>query len=124
MSEDTMRYNPVYVSILIYADDIILSAPSVKALQLLLEVCDQELDSLNMFINAKKSYCIRIRSHFNFDCHPPVTRDNRELKWCGSIRYLGVYVTSATVFRCSVSHNKQATYRAFSAIFGKVGRAA
>ena len=29
-----------------------------------------------------------------------------------------------TVFRCSVSHNKQATYRAFNAIFGKVGRAA
>jgi len=30
----------------------------------------------------------------------------------------------ATVFWCSVSHNKQATYRAFNAIFGKVGRAA
>ena len=42
-----------------------------------------------------------------------------------SIRYLiGVYITSATVFLCSVSHNKQATYRTFNAIFGKVGRAA
>ena len=53
-----------------------------------------------------------------------LTKDNRELKWCGSIRYLGVYITSATVFRCSVSHNKQTTYGAFNAIFGKVGRAA
>ena len=79
-----------------------------------LEVCEQELHSLDMFINAKKSYCIRIGPRFNIDCHPLVTRDNHELKWCGSIRYLGVYITSATVFRCSVSHNKQATNRAFN----------
>ena len=79
--------NSVYVSILLYADDIILSAPSVKALQLLLGVCEQELDSLDMFINAKKSYCIWIDPRFNIDCYPLVTRDNRELKWCCSIRY-------------------------------------
>jgi len=72
----------------------------------------------------KKSYCIRIGPRFKIDCHPLVTKDNRELNRCGSIRYLGVYITSATVFRCSVSHNKQATYRAFNAIFGKGGRAA
>jgi len=35
--------NSVCVSILLYSDDIVLSAPSVKALQLLLEVCEQEL---------------------------------------------------------------------------------
>jgi len=109
------------VSILLYADDIVLTAPSVTALQCLLEVCERELD---MLINAKKSYCIRIGPRFKIDCHPLVTKDNRELKWCGSNRYLGVvYITSATVFRRSVSHNKQATYRAFNAIFGKVGRA-
>ena len=44
--------------------------PSVKALQLLLEVCEQEFDSLDMFINAQKSYCIRIGPRFNIDCHP------------------------------------------------------
>ena len=77
---------------MLYADDIILSAPSVKALQLLLEVCEHELDSLDMFINARKSYCIRIGPRFNIDCHPLVTRDNRELKWCGSIRYLDAVV--------------------------------
>ena len=46
--------NSVCVSILLYADGIILSAPSLKAIQLLLEVCEQELFSLDMFINAKK----------------------------------------------------------------------
>jgi len=51
-------------------------------------------------------------------------RDNHELAWCSSIRYLGIYITSAMTFRSSVNHNKEATYRAFNAIFGKVGRAA
>ena len=52
--------NSVCVSILLYADDIVLSAPSVTALQCLLEVCERELDNIDMLINAKKSYCIRI----------------------------------------------------------------
>jgi len=34
------------VSILLYADDIVLSAPSVTALQCLLEVCERELDNI------------------------------------------------------------------------------
>jgi len=79
--------NSVCVSILLYADDIVLSAPSVTALQCLLEVCERELDNIDMLINAKKSYCIRIGSRFKIDCHPLVTKDTRELKWCGSIRY-------------------------------------
>ena len=48
------------------------------------------LDNIDMLINAKKSYCIRIGPRFKIDCHPLVTKDNCELKWCGSIRYLGV----------------------------------
>jgi len=114
--------NSVCVSILLFADDIVLSAPSVTALQCLLEVCERELDNIDMLIDAKKAYCIRIGPRFKIDCHPLVTKENCELKWCGSICYLGVYITSATVFRCSVSHNKQTTYRAFNAIFGKGGR--
>jgi len=51
--------NSVCVSILL-SDDIVLSAPSVTALQCLLEVCERELDNIDMLINATKSYCIRI----------------------------------------------------------------
>jgi len=116
--------NSVCISILLYADDIILTAPSVSTMQHLLDVCQQEIDYVDMSINAKKSFCIRIGPRFNVVCCRVVTRDNHELAWCSSIRYLGRYITSATTFRSSVNHNKQATYRAFNAIFGKVGRAA
>jgi len=47
------------VSILMYADDILLLAPTVSALQRLLNVCQCELQYLDMAINAKKSVCTR-----------------------------------------------------------------
>jgi len=37
-----------------YADDILLLTPSVTALQKLLWVCEQELDSIDMAIDDKK----------------------------------------------------------------------
>jgi len=47
-------------SILLYADDIVLLAPSVHSLQLLLHTCENKLSSLDMRLNNKKSVCIRI----------------------------------------------------------------
>jgi len=42
------------MSILLYADDILLVAPSVTALRRLLLLCEQELTWLDMSLNAKK----------------------------------------------------------------------
>ena len=46
--------------IVLYADDILLLAPSISALESLLNLCERELDQLDMVINNKKSCCIRI----------------------------------------------------------------
>jgi len=43
------------MNILLYADDIILLAPSVTALQQLLLLCEEELSLLGMSLNVKKS---------------------------------------------------------------------
>jgi len=50
----------VCVSILIYADDILLIAPSVSGLQTLVNICETELMNVDMSINVKKSVCIRV----------------------------------------------------------------
>jgi len=47
-----------------------------------------------------------------------------KLRWHDKIRYLGVYITSSSVYSCSISHSKQVVYRSFNATFGKVGRIA
>jgi len=54
-------------NLLLYADDILLSAPSVSALQSLLHVCEQELLQLYMAINLRKSSCTHIGARFNSD---------------------------------------------------------
>ena len=50
----------ICISILLYADDILL----VTSLQQLLLVCEQELMWLDMSLNVKKSSCIRIGARY------------------------------------------------------------
>ena len=46
--------------IILYADYILLIAPSISELQSLFHLCEIELNWLDMSINEKKSCCIRI----------------------------------------------------------------
>ena len=48
-----LQNNRIGTFVVMYADDILLLAPSVTALQKLLWVCEQELDSIDMVVNAK-----------------------------------------------------------------------
>ena len=45
--------------IILYAGDILLIAKSVTALQRMLWSCEQELNSIDMVINVRKSCCMR-----------------------------------------------------------------
>jgi len=85
----------VCVSVILYADDILLIAPSVTALQQLLYVCEAKLGLLDMAINVGKSTCMRIGARHNVKCMNISTADGREILWYDKIRYLGIYVKSA-----------------------------
>ena len=41
-----------------------------------------------------------------------------------NLRYLGIYIVSGKTFRCCLDNAKKSFYRAFNAIFGKIGRSA
>jgi len=56
--------------IVLYADDILLLAPTVSQLQKLLTSCERVLDQLDMAINSKKSCCLRIGQRHNNPCAP------------------------------------------------------
>jgi len=108
-----------------YADDIILLAPSVSALQHLLEdVCESELQYFDMSINVNKLLCTMVGSRHAQPCRNLFTLDAREIVWRESIRYLGVYFVSSKSLKCSLSNSKRSFYRSFNAIFGKVCRLA
>jgi hypothetical protein len=49
----------ICVCIFLYADDILLLAPSVTGLQTLVNICENELLNLDISLNVNKSLCIR-----------------------------------------------------------------
>jgi len=115
----------VCISILLYADDILLVAPSVTSLQRLLLVCEHELMWLEMSLNAKKSSCIRIDARCCAKCRNIVKTGGQELSWAKSeVRYFEVFIEAASSFKCSLDNAKRSFYRSFNSILGRVGRVA
>ena len=109
-------------SIFLYADDILLVAPSVHMLQEMLNCYETELMWLDMRINANKSACIRFGTRYDTDCFQIVTANVDIIEWVKSILYLGVYFVSGRFFKCNRDHAKSSYYRSFNAIFGRIGR--
>ena len=118
------HYKNVSLCIFMYADDILLLAPSVNALQQMIYICENELELLDMVLNPKKTVCMRIGPRFNATCNNLCTGSGVNLIWVEMFRYLGVFLVSSREFRCSYDEAKKSFYRAFNAIFGKVGRLA
>jgi len=104
------RIHAICTAIFLYADDVILLAPSVFALQSLVDICASDLEFLDMAINVKKSACLHFGSRCrNVCCALAVS--GHFIKWVESARYLGVYLASSTNFKCSFSHNKAGFWR-------------
>ena len=54
--------------VLAYFYMLILLAPSVQALQSLVNICESELSSLDMSVNTKKSACVRFGTRYRTAC--------------------------------------------------------
>ena len=77
-----------------------------------------------MSIDVNKSSCIRVGLRYNSLCSNLTTLDGREIMWTNQVRYLGVYLVSSKALSCNYDLIKKSFYRAFNAIYGKVGRLA
>ena len=110
--------------VLLYADDILLIAPSIEELQRVFAACEGELNLLDMCINVKKSCCLRIGPRYDSKGASVTTMSGYSLPWINEIRYLGTYIINGRQFCCSLSHAKRSFHRSVNAVFGKVGRLA
>lgn len=124
MSNLGCRYKHRPVSIIIYADDIILLSPSIEALQNMLHLCEIELAWLDMALSAKKSSCMRIGPRYDAQCADLTTLNGERLLWVKSSRYLGIHIVASKLFKCCFSDSRKAFYRAVNSILGKIGRSA
>jgi hypothetical protein len=75
----------VFVSIIFYADDILLLAPSVDSLQRLVRICEYELKILDLTINFKKSACTRIGPRCDALCSDITTIGGVSVQWADTI---------------------------------------
>jgi len=58
------------VCVILYADDILLIAPSVCDLDALVKTCEFELDKFDVVVNTRKSCYLRIGPRNNASCQP------------------------------------------------------
>ena len=92
------------VYIVLYADDILLLAPSDGELHNLLATGEVELDLIDMAINIKKSCCMRIGPRNHVCCASISCASGILLPWVSEMRYLGNFIVRSRVFRCSLAH--------------------
>ena len=107
------------VSILLYADDIVLLAPTEEDLQSMLDVLSNWSSKWRIFVNKKKTKTV----HFRKSTMPQSTF---EFKCCGSIveyvssyKYLGVTVSEHLDFTENAEILGQASGRALGSVISK-----
>ena len=103
-----------------YADDIMLMSLSVSDLQLMLNMCNNVFNDLDLPINVAKCHCLRIGPRYKSPC-ASLKMQGVDLNWVESIKYLGVTICKAKTFKCQWDEAKGKFFRASNAILGKIG---
>jgi len=112
------------IAIILYADDILLLAPSVDSLQKLVHIVELELFELDMSLNTKKSVCIRFGPRYQSPCCSLKSIKGDDILWVASCRYLGVWLKASRQFKIDLTHCKKSFFRAVNSLLSKVLRIA
>ena len=116
------NFGTLCLGVLMYADDLILISASVCNLQLMINICVDELKNLDLKINVKKSKCIRIGKCFNNLCSNLVIEGNA-VPWSNCLTYLGVTIKSCSKFTVDLKPARCKFYRAFNSLYSKIPKA-
>jgi len=90
--------------------------------KLLHNYCELELNSIDMVVNSKKSFCLRVGPRYDVKCSKVVSSTGQVIPWSNKIRYLSMYIIGSRKFKCWLVIAKKSFYRAANAILGKFGR--
>ena len=109
----------VFLSILLYADDMALLAPSLRGLQKLLLATEDYCKAWDIMLNAKKSKNMSFGKKHSLT---PLQLDGKDIEWVDSWQYLGVTLKSHTRFNCCIDEKIKSFYRSANAILRVEGR--
>jgi hypothetical protein len=106
------------MSIFMYADDLILLSGSIRDMQSMINICENEISKLDMKINVKKSCCIRIgRYHDRYVTN--ILYNGDILSWCQQTKYLGLTFFASNRLTIDLKNCTSKFYRAFNSIYSK-----
>jgi len=105
-----------YLGCIMYADDILLLSQSVSTMQDMLNICAKNATDLDLSFNVNKSAIMRIGPRFKVPI-ADLQLQQQTLTKVSEIKYLGVYIASDRLFKCSVQNSKLKFYKCFNTIF-------
>ena len=92
------RIGNISVNVFVYADDIVLLAPSWHAMQTLIETLENCCVSLDLLCNVIKTVCMvfapTYRSKIVPHCFPSLVLSSKPLKFVNEFRYLGHIISN------------------------------
>ena len=110
----------VFLSVLLYADDMALTAPSLKGLQVLLNACEAYCFDWDICLNHSKTKNMAFGKKTSNLC--PLVLDGNQILWVNSWKYLGVTLVTHNKFNCSIDERLKSFYRCLNSIIRIEGR--
>jgi len=112
--------NNVCYGSFMYADDLVLLAPSIDELQKMVNICSNELDNIGLSLNEKKSFFLRFGKQWS-DCSAKLTTPTGEISRVLSGRYLGVDIVSGPKLSVNFVRPKSKFYSSFNSLYSHLG---
>jgi len=105
----------IFYGCIMYADDVTIMCPSVKGLQIMLDVCVEASNVLCLKFNHVKSHCIMFGKCYNQHIEPMLL-GSQTIDWVKSVKYLGVYIVSGAKLSFDIASAKRSFYAACNSI--------
>ena len=102
------------------ADDLMLLALSLKDMQLMVNICADELFKLDLKPNPKKISCLKIGNRWNVNLSN-IMIDKVSIPWCTEITYLGIVMLAGKSLKFDFHLKKAKYFGALNNVLGKIG---
>ena len=113
--------NRQYSGIIMYADDVVLVAPSAHGLSEMLSTFSEFANAIDLRLNGSKSqYCVFGKQSL---VQSSIKVADVNLSNCATINYLGIEIRSSCKFSCGIESKLKSFNRACNALLCRTGRA-
>ena len=104
----------IFAAALFYADDMCILAPSLRGLQMLLDICSAYCSDWDICLNPKKTKNILFGKPIDIKFN--TTLNGIPIDWANEWKYLGVVIKSGRRFGCAVADRVRSFYRSLNSI--------